>query len=248
MVYSSRTNRTSPSDVSSTTWTLATFPCIGAARVMVDSYCTTVDSKTNIAALTMVLAKAQLAQDPFQESVAIHQLCRTFLPPFRNNHSKRPVFERFMEKVAFGVTDCWYWIGAKHHLGYGLINAMGETKAHRVAWKLFHGLIPEGMHVLHRCDVRCCVNPEHLWLGTHAQNMQDMSIKGRNRAPRLHGAANPMARLTPLEVEAMRHMRTSTGQSYKAIGQHFGVTSATAYRAISQQSWQQEEERSNGAQ
>lgn len=77
--------------------------------------------------------------------------------------------------------DCWRWTGTHKATGYGRLSWGGRraAPAHRVAWELTHGVIPDGVHVLHRCDNPTCVNPAHLFLGTHADNMSDRREKGR---------------------------------------------------------------------
>lgn len=100
----------------------------------------------------------------------------------------RPVADRFWPKVQRGE-GCWLWTGACDTYGYGLIRWRQRDrwdKAHRVSWIIASGPIPNGLCVLHKCDNPPCVNPAHLFLGTQADNMHDMKIKGRasNRAHR----------------------------------------------------------------
>lgn len=89
--------------------------------------------------------------------------------------------ERFRSKIRKDNTsECILWTAAIDAYGYGAINGKGKMlKAHRVAWELAYGPIPEGLCVLHKCDVRNCVNVEHLFIGTDGDNVRDMLAKGR---------------------------------------------------------------------
>lgn len=112
----------------------------------------------------------------------------------RNGHTKscghaetEPLADRFWEKVAKGE-GCWEWQGASIPKGYGCITVDRRTVyAHRVSWLLAHG-DPGDLHVLHSCDNPRCVRPEHLFLGTRSDNMQDMVRKDRwgNQTRRIH--------------------------------------------------------------
>ena len=108
-------------------------------------------------------------------------------------------------------TGCWLWAGNVNRKGYGSVSIRRSTNdaAHRVSWRLHRGEIPFTFWVLHKCDVPSCVNPDHLFLGTCADNLQDMARKGRQvfqrhpeKAPR--GRRNGNAKLDELQVMAIR--------------------------------------------
>lgn len=87
---------------------------------------------------------------------------------------------RFYNKVN-KTNSCWLWTGALTKGGYGKININKKfISTHRLSWELVNGEIPKGLHVCHTCDVRSCVNPEHLWLGTAKDNAMDREKKGRS--------------------------------------------------------------------
>lgn len=90
--------------------------------------------------------------------------------------------ERFHDKyIPEPNSGCWLWIANANRTGYGCLSDSKQRLAHRISWEIHRGPIPEGLYVLHKCDVPICVNPEHLFLGTHQDNMDDMVRKGRGR-------------------------------------------------------------------
>lgn len=137
--------------------------------------------------------------------------------------------------------DCWLWTGSVLRSGYGMLAVKGKgTLAHRVSWGIHNGPIPigEGWHgvcVLHRCDVRNCVNPNHLFLGTHAENMRDMEAKGRGRQPR--GEKTAPAKLTEGDVLEIRRRYASGGWTQTELGDEFGVSQAAISLIIVGRNW-----------
>lgn len=135
---------------------------------------------------------------------------------------ERSTEDRFWSKVQ--KTDgCWTWTASKDSCGYGTFRLSGKIrKAHRVSYELSHGPIPDGMHVCHRCDVPACVNPSHLFLGTHADNMADMAAKGRATPPK--GAEHHSAKLTEVQVVYIRWLFASGLMKQRQLAESFGVS------------------------
>lgn len=117
-------------------------------------------------------------------------------------------------------TGCIVFTGTLFDTGYGSICINYRTlSAHRLAWEIENGPIPNGLSVLHRCDNRACINPAHLFLGTQADNMRDMSEKGRSS----RGEKNAKAKLTEAQVRVIRE----DGRSHRAIAADYGVAKTT---------------------
>jgi hypothetical protein len=140
----------------------------------------------------------------------------------------------FMERVEFvPFSTCWYWTGAVSSTGYGYVRYKGAMQStHRVSYKEHVGQIPDGMFVCHSCDERLCVNPDHLWLGTNADNTRDKMKKNRHRAA--IGATNGSAKLTDEQVREIR-TKVATGQKQKVVADEYGVSNqhvSEIYRGI----------------
>ena len=132
-------------------------------------------------------------------------------------------------------TGCLLWTGELNSMGYGRIEIHGKKRlAHRVAYEVLCGPIPHGMQVCHRCDVRSCVAPSHLFLGTQRDNMRDALGKGRHRAP--YGCENGKAKLSPDSVADIRSMRDS-GSTLRAIGAALKVSAFCVWSVLSGRTW-----------
>lgn len=139
---------------------------------------------------------------------------------------RRTPDQAFWARVSKTET-CWFWTGAKLPRGYGNFAARGSRiYAHRHSYEIHIGLVPEGQFVLHRCDEPSCVNPEHLFLGTHNDNMKDMRVKKRG---------TPWKKLDEESVREIRHLALTT--SLAALAARFSVSAVAIGKVVSRKSW-----------
>jgi hypothetical protein len=134
-----------------------------------------------------------------------------------------------------GVDACWLWRGrAQGDFGYGGMTVGEKIEyAHRVSWAIANGPIPKGLLVLHRCDVPRCVKPSHLFLGTHAENMKDKVLKGRQH----RGESTPGVVLRDAQVSEIL-LRYATGkESALGLAIEFGVKESTMRSIIGGRTW-----------
>lgn len=162
--------------------------------------------------------------------------------------------KRFWNKVDKSG-ECWTWTASKNNKGYGqLMTEPGEiftTKrpvlAHRMSWMIHFGAIPKDMEICHKCDNPQCVNPNHLFLGTHTDNMRDMIRKGKGAMnqpnvmtvcpeKRHWGERNGQAKLTASQVREIR-IGFQIGYSMNELGNMYGITRHAIGRIVRRQAW-----------
>lgn len=153
---------------------------------------------------------------------------------------------RFWEKVdRRGPDECWEWTAARSRAGYGkaclprgeLMGRQRNIGAHRRAWELTYGHIPDDLCVLHKCDNRACCNPGHLFLGTQLENIEDMRLKGRARTGNTrpgeeshhHKATDEIAR----EVRRLWSIRPTQAE----LAKRFGVSQGTISNIVRGKHW-----------
>lgn len=176
-------------------------------------------------------------------------------PRKRKGPKPRPVTDRFWAKVnKAGPTTshrpelgpCWLWTASLGSSGYGQFGLNGHgarpVEAHRVAWMLTSGTIPPGLWVLHRCDVKRCVRPSHLFLGTLAENNRDMYAKGRavtqtHPEKMARGERQALAKLTAEKVREIRRLHAAGEQNYERLATRFDVDPSTVARVVKGVTW-----------
>jgi hypothetical protein len=163
-------------------------------------------------------------------------------------------------RVEFGVSDlmdrvalipehgCWEWMGSIAVTGYGVVKVhQVQHRAHRLAWEMLRGPIPDGLHVCHRCDNRTCVNPDHLFLGTAADNIADCVAKGRaatGERSGWHTKPDRMcrgdkcwkARLVDSDIPEIRDL-VAWGMNPRLVGLAYGVSRPTVSHIANRITW-----------
>jgi len=152
--------------------------------------------------------------------------------------------QRFWEKVdKRSDRECWEW-NAGLNDGYGSFRlGLIHISAHRISWIFHFGSIPDSLYVLHKCDNRKCVNPNHLFLGTHADNMQDMWNKNRHPTENMGrtsetmiGEKNVKARLSERDVRLIRLMN-GVGVNHLELSALFGVNKPAIWKIVHRVNW-----------
>jgi len=152
-------------------------------------------------------------------------------------------FDRFESKVErIPFMGCWIWTGALNERGYGVIGrgarGTGNDKAHRVAYRIYRGEIPEGKIMLHKCGNPICVNPWHLEPGTHKENSQDMVRMGRHYQPNNRGTNATWAKLDEEKVKEIRAAKGGKKGTGTAIARKFNVSKSAIYQIWAGANWQ----------
>lgn len=147
-----------------------------------------------------------------------------------------PAEKRFWTKVEIGSANaCWLWTAGKNAHGYGRISVGRKAVlAHRFAYELTYGKVPADMHVRHACDNPSCVNPAHLSIGTHQENMKDMVVRGRQQ--RVAGTRKWSAKLTEADVELIRS-RIADGATVVSMARAYGMHHSSIYRIRDRKNW-----------
>ena len=128
--------------------------------------------------------------------------------------------QRFADKfIIEPYSGCWLWTSTTYRNGYGMFFINGKlVGAHRASWMLYRGEIPLGVNVLHRCDTPSCVNPDHLFIGSRSDNIQDSITKGRFHAAK--GENSGRAKLTEDDVIKIRESK----KTQRSVAKEFGIS------------------------
>lgn len=145
-------------------------------------------------------------------------------------------FERFAKKYLVSESGCWIWTAGKWRGGYGQFNwtpGKQSMGAHRAAFLLHVGPIPDGLLVCHSCDVPACVNPSHLFLGSCSDNHKDRNEKGRQAKMEQHGRA----KLSVKKAEEIRFLYSLGTYSHRRLGRAYSVAHTQIGRVLRDERW-----------
>ncbi len=184
---------------------------------------------------TMGLSIRTIAREAGCSHQNIYQYLLKFRIPRRSRNQRRQVklpvikptpSERFWNRVQIGTPDvCWPWLGGCSGRGYGaIVWRHSHTYAHRVAWILTNGDIPDGLHICHHCDNPICCNPNHLFVGTASDNAMDREAKGRG--------GRHWTKLTWEQVQEIRELWATGGISQTRIAMRYGVSLAHVNKIV----------------
>lgn len=166
--------------------------------------------------------------DPLDSSVVAEEM-------FTVNLTQTQI-ARFWSKTELKESGCIEWTRAKRSHGYGAVRLERKSHgAHRVAFFLKNGSFPAKSEICHRCDNPPCCNPDHLFIGTHLENMRDMFSKNRRTSAK--GEKHAAAKLTEHQVVELRARYANNEGSMEALGRDYGITRQSAYLIISRKSW-----------
>lgn len=148
------------------------------------------------------------------------------------------ITDRFQGRYTISASGCWEWTAAKNNKGYGQLNVQNKRMlVHRLSYEVHNGPIPDGLVVRHKCDNPSCINPEHLEVGTHKDNMQDMIKRNRGNWKPVKGSAVSVSKLTEdqvIEIRA-RYVRITCGTTF--LAKEYGVSSTVIHNIIRGKAW-----------
>lgn len=156
----------------------------------------------------------------------------------RKSSSFETITEKLKRLTSIEEDGCWMFLGPWNSFGYGHLSYDGQIfRAHRISYELHCGPVPEGKMVLHKCDHRYCVNPEHLFIGTAQDNVTDMVNKSRDIFGENFGENNGQAKLTEDEVLQIKRLLASGYHSQSEIGDMFGVSRGAVKQIKTGKTW-----------
>jgi hypothetical protein len=149
---------------------------------------------------------------------------------------RQDLADKLLKQAVVGLDNCWLWTGHRTVYGYGMVHYQGKQQyVHRLSYELFNGEFPKNMNICHKCDVKLCLNPDHLFIGTQKDNIHDMIRKERNSRGERHVGAV----LTEAAVHFIReHYKPKHPElGFQAMGRKFGVDGETVRDAYVRRTW-----------